>query len=227
MSNFIEDYNVITGPMGIGSSVVKVHTGRDLTAGEIAMCQKIFGGSIKYGKVKVHPHGAYSERNVDGNAVTPNGQIYFNSEDYRPDFSAESVSKQSWFIHEMTHVWQHQKGFPVRSAGLKLHVWDRMYNGAYPYAYWVTDLDCQFNDYNFEAQGRLIEDYYALIIKSDPNAMSNHGYKYIYDSSTFHDQKKRNLKRIVDEFIASPKDGNQLPKDTFGLGKFITKNYGA
>lgn len=71
----------------------------------------MFGDAIDYGKVRLklgkwwpfHPRGA---------AMAPMGHIYFHPESggWSDDFSAESLSRQAFFIHEMTHVWQAQKG---------------------------------------------------------------------------------------------------------------------
>ena len=44
--------------------------------------------------------------------MAPSGHIHFhrNSPLWSEDFSTERVSLQALFIHEMTHVWQAQKG---------------------------------------------------------------------------------------------------------------------
>ena len=44
--------------------------------------------------------------------MAPCGHIHFHpsAPAYRDDFSLASVELQGYFIHEMTHVWQHQKG---------------------------------------------------------------------------------------------------------------------
>jgi len=44
--------------------------------------------------------------------MAPRGHIHFHprGDGYCDDFSAQSLSRQAFFIHEMAHVWQHQKG---------------------------------------------------------------------------------------------------------------------
>ena len=43
--------------------------------------------------------------------MAPMGNIYFHPEGggWSEDFAAETVRRQAFFIHEMTHVWQAQK----------------------------------------------------------------------------------------------------------------------
>ena len=44
--------------------------------------------------------------------MAPAGSIHFHPQctRYRDDFAAAALSDQGLFIHEMVHVWQHQKG---------------------------------------------------------------------------------------------------------------------
>lgn len=50
--------------------------------------------------------------------MAPRGHIHFhpNAPGYCDDFSNQPLRVQAFFIHEMTHVWQHQKGIflPLR-----------------------------------------------------------------------------------------------------------------
>jgi hypothetical protein len=82
---------------------------RALTAGEIAMARSIFNDAIDYSKVRLikgkwwpfHPRGA---------AMAPMGNIWFHPDGggWSDDFSKEPLTRQGFFIHEMTHVWQAQ-----------------------------------------------------------------------------------------------------------------------
>jgi hypothetical protein len=83
---------------------------RPLTAGEIELARSVFGDAIDYSKVDLvkgkwwpfHPRNA---------AMAPSGNIYFPEGPlWSPDFAGERVHLQGLFIHEMTHVWQAQKG---------------------------------------------------------------------------------------------------------------------
>ncbi len=71
----------------------------------------MFGEAIDYGRVRIarrkwvffQPHET---------VMAPMGSIHFHPRGtrYREDFAAASRDDQALFIHEMTHVWQHQKG---------------------------------------------------------------------------------------------------------------------
>jgi hypothetical protein len=84
---------------------------RFLTSGEVELARSIFGKAIDYSKVELvkgkwwpfHPRNA---------AMAPMGNIWFHpvGGGWAEDFSKEPLSRQGFFIHEMTHVWQAQKG---------------------------------------------------------------------------------------------------------------------
>jgi len=84
---------------------------RPLTPGEIELARSVFGDAIDYSRVRLvkgkwwpfHPRNA---------AMAPMGEIWFHpvGGGWSDDFSEEPLSRQGFFIHEMTHVWQTQKG---------------------------------------------------------------------------------------------------------------------
>jgi hypothetical protein len=84
---------------------------RSLTPGEIEMARSTFGGSIDYSKVEM-VRGKWWPFQPRNAAMAPNGNIYFHPHagGWSEDFSKEGLSRQGFFIHEMTHVWQAQKG---------------------------------------------------------------------------------------------------------------------
>ena len=83
---------------------------RSLTPGEIELARSVFGEAIDYSRVRLfkgkwwpfHPRNA---------AMAPMGNIYFHPEGqvWSDDFAKESLGRQGFFIHEMTHVWQAQR----------------------------------------------------------------------------------------------------------------------
>ena len=84
---------------------------RSLTPGEIALARSVFGDAIDYGRVRLK-HGKWWPFHPRGTAMAPMGHIYFHPDGggWSDDFSAEPLRRQAFFIHEMTHVWQAQKG---------------------------------------------------------------------------------------------------------------------
>ena len=85
--------------------------GRSLTPGEIDLARSVYGASIDYAPVRIVQRKwfPFQPRNV---TMTPTGALHFHprSEAYQDDFSAASLGLQGHFIHEMCHVWQHQRG---------------------------------------------------------------------------------------------------------------------
>ncbi len=86
-------------------------TSRALTAGEIAMCRTVFGDAIDYSEVRLikGKWWPFQPRNA---AMAPNGNIYFHPHagGWSEDFDREPLARKGFFIHEMTHVWQAQRG---------------------------------------------------------------------------------------------------------------------
>jgi hypothetical protein len=84
---------------------------RALTAAEISLASSVFGTAIDYTKVKVHnrKYAFFQPRNV---TMAPNGELWFHPKGglYCDDFCTRHADEQGLFIHEMTHVWQRQKG---------------------------------------------------------------------------------------------------------------------
>ena len=84
---------------------------RSLTPGETALARSVFGDAIDYDKVSLK-RGKWWPFHPRGVAMAPMGHIYFHPDGggWSEDFAAEPVLRQAFFIHEMTHVWQAQKG---------------------------------------------------------------------------------------------------------------------
>lgn len=144
---------------------------RLLTTGEIALARSVFGDSINLDEVQLKTAWWVLKHY----AVSPNGHIYFNRADWIIDFSDASLSKKSWLIHELTHVWQLQQGLKVVRGALI----DRRYD-------YVLKTGKSFFHYGIEQQARMVQDYFIrrqrgqdcqtletcipfLIVKSDDN----------------------------------------------------------
>jgi hypothetical protein len=84
---------------------------RSLTPGEIALARSVFGEAIDYSRVRLHK-GKWWPFHPRNAAMAPMGEIWFHPDGgvWSDDFSKEPLGRQGFFIHEMTHVWQSQKG---------------------------------------------------------------------------------------------------------------------
>lgn len=139
---------------------------RLMTPGEIKMAREIFRNTINYSKVWIHK-GSYLPfglqfKNV---SMSPNGEMYFRDE-YRSDFSRAHMRQQHTFIHELSHVWQHQHGMNVRVRGLASWLVD------YHYALSSWPL----STYRMEQQAAIIADYYIFAKFNDRADWTSNGF---------------------------------------------------
>jgi hypothetical protein len=146
---------------------------RPLTAGEIALASLLFGAAIDYSRVRVYnrrylPFGL-QPRNC---AMAPNGSLYFHQSCFLSDYAAGDPQARHWFMHEMVHVWQHQLGYPVRLRGaIRIGL---------SYRYELRE-GATLADFNMEAQGDLLADYFALKYLRQPEVMRQQRYRHSLD----------------------------------------------
>ena len=118
---------------------------RPLTDGEIELARSVFGDNLNLDDIQLKT-AWWVLKNY---AVSPNGHIYFHPADWIEDFSHVSLGKQSWLIHELTHVWQLQQGLKVLRGALI----DRRYD-------YVLKANKSFFKYGIEQQARMVQDYF-------------------------------------------------------------------
>jgi hypothetical protein len=175
---------------------------RGLTAGEIAMASLLFGGAIDYTRVRVHNRRYLPLVQPKNCCMTPNGSMYFHHSCFLPDYSLGNPTVIHWFMHEMAHVWQHQLGYPVRLRGaIRIGL---------PYHYTLCE-GASLADYNMEAQGDLLADYFAL--KFMRNARVVRQRRYAHDLALY--------ERVLAGFLADPANRENLPRG--GARKFMRR----
>jgi hypothetical protein len=165
---------------------------RPLSAGEVAMASVLFGAAIDYAKVRVH-NRRYLPFQPKNCAMTPNGRLYFHRSCFLDDYAAGDIHAQHWFLHEMVHVWQHQLGYPVRLRGAVRIGLDYRYR---------LRAGATLADFNMEAQGDLLADYYVLKYHGDPSAMRwrhNAGSLALFEA-------------VLGGFLADPASRAHLPR---------------
>lgn len=125
---------------------------RLLTLGKIKLAKSVFGNSIEYHKVWIH-HDSYLPLGMQGDyaALTPNGELYFRYW-YRDDFSTAAADLQHLFIHEMSHVWQRERGMYVLLRGL--------FSWAVSYRYGLDKRTLR--QYPLEQQAQIIADHFLF-----------------------------------------------------------------
>lgn len=206
---------------------------RPLTSGEIAMCKKVFKDSIEYTKVRIINEQFLPKQQVP---MTPLGHAHYpdgmkGRDKYQNDFSNPQFKENpiqsdgsDWrikskltFIHEMTHVWQYQKGMNVIGKGALLQTleWtlpDAIYD---PYAYDLK-INSVFKKFNPEQQANIASDYFGLIS----------GYNEINFSQAWRHSKNQNsveyLKNIMKPIIYDPVGYELVRKrNNLGFGPFM------
>lgn len=165
---------------------------RCLTAGETRMASLLFGDAVDPARVRVHNRRYLPLVQPRNCAMTPNGSIYFHPSCFLPDYTAGDPHTIHWFMHEMVHVWQHQLGYPVKLRGaIRIGL---------SYHYELRP-DALLSDYNMEAQGDLLADYFALKFMHDPRVMRQRRYADRLDL----------YERVLARFLADPGDRANLP----------------
>ncbi|HEY3982876.1 type IV secretion protein Rhs [Cedecea sp.] len=131
---------------------------RRLTLGEVNLARTLYAFTLRYNEVWIH-RSSYLPFNLQNNnyAMSPNGEFYFQEGTYEPYFSHpylnnDRVGGQHLFLHEMMHVWQHQKGMMVRMRGL--------FSWAVDYNYTLDKASLL--DYGLEQQAAMVTDYWLL-----------------------------------------------------------------
>jgi hypothetical protein len=150
-------------------------TSRSLTPGEVDLAHSVFGDAIDYTRVRIF-RKKYFPLQPRKRTMAPNGNIYFHPRSlaYRDDFSVAETYLQGLFIHEMTHVWQHQGGTNVRKAIFNRRYRYRLVRGK------------AFRRYGLEQQCEIVRDYF-LVSSRQPGS----GLEQFEDILPFSD--KRNV----------------------------------
>lgn len=184
---------IFTNPTKNSLAKIKAYN-RDLTIGEIKLAQIVFKDTINYSLVKIF-EGSFFPFNLqnEDTFVTPNGNIYVPSKNFKSDYSKEDVSFQHVFIHEMGHVWQYQRKISVLiNAGIAQAC--TAFKDPYKYSIQGSETvydyvqyknQKKFINYNLESQAEIFADYWALKT-NNINAI-----------------KKKNIKNINSENIQS------------------------
>lgn len=138
---------------------------RSLTVGEILLCEPVFGHLINYSQVKIM-NQPYLPWQPDFVLMAPSGYIHTKNPTYSVDYSKENINYQAVFIHEMTHILQHQHHINVIFKGAILqsafYLSFKHYN---PYKYKLIP-NKSFWDYNIEQQGDIARDIFLKRIKN-------------------------------------------------------------
>jgi len=150
----------------VGASAI---SGRPLTRREIEFASRIFHHSVDYSRVRLLETGIANYVTVCNTIRVP------------PDFGIADGYMAQTLIHELTHVWQYQRGGSgYMSKALHDQARGTIATGTRDggYAYNINQYR-SFFDFGPEQQGLIVENYYTMIRDqaaiADP---SNRGTRY-------------------------------------------------
>jgi hypothetical protein len=188
-----EESNLYASALSEHSQPAGSRRARPLTQHEIAMAASLFGASIDYARVRIHAR-RYMPFQPKNCCMTPNSSMYFHRSCFLPDYTRGDTPVRHWFLHEMVHIWQCHLGYAVRLRGaLRIGL-------SYDY-----DLapGKTLADFNMEAQGDLLADYFTLKYLRAPAAMRQQRYAGslpLYET-------------VLAAFLADPSNVANLPRD--------------
>lgn len=158
------------------------------------MASLLFRDAIDYPRVRIHARRYLPLVQPKNCCMTPNGSMYFHRSRFLPDYTRGDPPVLHWFIHEMAHVWQHQLGYAVRLRGaVRIGL---------SYDYDLT-RGKTLADFNMEAQGDLLADYFALKYMYKPRVVRQRrhvGQLHLYE-------------QVLAGFLADPGSAANLPRD--------------
>lgn len=150
---------------------------RPLKESEIFLARTVFAEAIDYRRVKIFNRSNYVTGTVkkllglQSVAEAPNGNIYYIHDHLYADDIAALPYKQPVYLHEMTHVWQHQSGVNLlRAAATEYHRTAPDFSAAY--AYDLTGKPFAF--LGIEQQAEIVEDYQNLVNAFDEKKRQQH-----------------------------------------------------
>lgn len=125
---------------------------RPLTPAERVLTRSLFGDAIDLEPVRIRNRAwwPFQPRSV---VMAPRGHIHFHPEgqNYCTCFGEGALDSQGLFLHEMTHVWQHQSGLNLL---LRRHPFCR-----YDY---VFEPGRPFTRYGIEQQAEIVRHVFMM-----------------------------------------------------------------
>ncbi len=127
-------------------------SGRLLTEGERGLARSIFGAAIDLDRVRLH-HRAWWPFQPRNTVMAPDGHIWFHpkGDAYRACFADMALHLRALLVHELVHVWQHQRGLILP---LRRHPFCR-----YDYA---VRVGWRLDRYGIEQQAEIVEHVFLL-----------------------------------------------------------------
>lgn len=132
-----------------------------MTIGETELAREIFGKEIECGRVRILrlKFVFFQPPTV---TMAPDGNIWFHPKGHlarsavADDFSKATLGVRAHFVHELTHVWQHQNGVNLVLDKVLMFFKYGAFGG---YGYELLP-EKPFDSYNIEQQACMVADAY-------------------------------------------------------------------
>ncbi len=126
---------------------------RPLTAGERALAARVFGLALALDPIRINRLKWWMWQPA-WVTMAPDGHLWFhpNGDIWSADFAAERAHLRGHFVHELTHVWQHQQGINLILRRPPLA----------RYRYLPLLPGKPFAAYGLEQQAEIVKDAYLL-----------------------------------------------------------------
>lgn len=128
---------------------------RGLTAGEVALAREVFGDSLDPRAIRLFPAPRPLDRAFVPGRWFGRDWIVWPKAALADDLSAAPLRLQALLVHELTHVWQAQRGVNLLLA--KIRAGDSQASYAYPLV-----ADCRWDELNIEQQAMVVEHRFRL-----------------------------------------------------------------
>lgn len=131
----------------------RTRTARPLTPGERALAARVFGSALDPAPVTLR-RGKWFPFQPRRTVMAPDGHVWFHPHgpEWRDDFAAAGLASRTLLIHELTHVWQRQRGVNLVLARRPFA----------RYAYLPLVPGKPFAAYGIEQQACIVADAYVI-----------------------------------------------------------------
>ena len=128
---------------------------RGLTIGETALALGAFGDALVLDPIRLLPAPWPLDRAFVPGRWFGRDWIVWPARTLPADISAAPLKLQALLVHELTHVWQAQRGVNLLTG--KIRAGDRPASYEYP-----VGVDCDWGDLNIEQQAMVVEHRFRL-----------------------------------------------------------------
>jgi hypothetical protein len=93
---------------------------RTLTDSEIALVRPLFRDGLDYALIRIQSGGWLGLPHLTRAALAHGNTLVFPPRLVHHDFALADDATKLWFVHELVHAWQRQRGFRLWRHGVRL-----------------------------------------------------------------------------------------------------------